>query len=84
MHTREEKLAIGEELDTLFKPVVKTTERAASVNKKEMEELQGDLENQPILLSLDPRKLELERSETTRRLDYTGRKLGNYNWGVRY
>ena len=43
MHTREEKLAIGEELDTLFKPVIQATEKAASENKKEMEELRGAL-----------------------------------------
>ena len=43
MHTREEKLAIGEELNTLFKPVVQATEKAASENKKEMEELRGAL-----------------------------------------
>ena len=43
MHTREEKLAIGEELDSLFKPVVQATEKAASENKKEMEELRGAL-----------------------------------------
>ena len=43
MHTREEKLAIGEELDTLFKPVVQATEKAASENKKEMGELRGVL-----------------------------------------
>ena len=44
IHTCEEKLAIGGELDTLFKPVVKATERAASENKKEMVELRGALE----------------------------------------
>ena len=43
MHTREKKLAIGEELDTLLKPVVQATEKAASENKKEMEELRGAL-----------------------------------------
>ena len=43
MHTHEEKLAIGEELNTLFKPVVQATEKAASENKKEMEELRGAL-----------------------------------------
>ena len=43
MRTREEKLVIGEELDTLFKPVVQATEKAASENKKEMEELRGAL-----------------------------------------
>ena len=43
MHTREEKLAIGEELNTRFKPVVQATEKAASKNKKEMEELRGAL-----------------------------------------
>ena len=43
MHTCEEKLAIGEELNTLFKPVVQATEKAASENKKEMEELRGTL-----------------------------------------
>ena len=43
MHTREEKLVIGEELDTLLKPVAQATEKAASENKKEMEELRGAL-----------------------------------------
>ena len=43
MHTREEKLSIGVELDTLFRPVVQATEKAASENKKEMEELRGAL-----------------------------------------
>ena len=48
MHTREEKLAIGEELNTMFKPVVQATEKAASENKKEIEELRGVLEPTPV------------------------------------
>ena len=50
MHTREEKLAIDEELDPLFKPVVQATEKAANENKEEIEELRGVL-TEPLHLS---------------------------------
>ena len=78
MHTREEKLAIGEELDTLFKPVVQATERAASENKKEMEELRGALEK-PADFAVT--RLKKAGGLMTRHLDRTGRKPGNYTWG---
>ena len=41
MHTRKEKLALGEELNILFKPIFQVTERAAKENKKELESLRG-------------------------------------------
>ena len=56
MHTSEEKLAIGEELNTLFKPVVQATEKTASENKKEMEELRGALEKNADFAVTRPKK----------------------------
>ena len=56
LHTREEKLTIGEELNTLFKPVVQATEKAASEKKKEMEELRGALEKNADFAVTRPRK----------------------------
>ena len=63
MHTREEKLAIGEELNTLFKPVVKATEKAASENRKEMEELRGALN--PIDFAATRRKVRTKNDDKT-------------------
>ena len=83
MHTREEKLPIGEELNTLFRPVVQATEKAARVKtRRKWKSCEGLWKKPPILLSLDPESLELERSTTTRRSDPTGRKPVNCTWGV--
>ena len=47
MQTREMKLAIGEELQTLFEPIANVTEKAAEENKKELESLRLAIARKP-------------------------------------
>ena len=61
IQTREIKLAIGEELQTLFQPIVKVTEKAAEGNKKELESLRMAIARKPTA-AVGPRTKNVDRT----------------------